>query len=111
VPQSVGPVNAVPDHQPEKQRTPWRPVIMSGDVAITRAVVVGILGTICASTAVFWVVASGGGAASAVVAALLAGAAAGAVGYIATPSLLGDERTRSSEGLTAAHGFVLWVCV
>ena len=103
-PKSFGPVEKEPE-------SPQHPVIMTEDVAASSMVVAGILGTICAVGTVSWVVASGGELIEALLAALLVGAAASGIGYIATPHLLGQKRTKPSEGLPHATGFILSVIV
>ena len=84
---------------------------MSEDVTAARAVIAAVLGTICALATVSWVLSSGGDSASAVVAAVVAGVAAGGIGYLATPGLLGRGRTKSSQGPAAASDFILRVRV
>jgi hypothetical protein len=111
VPRSIGALDVTTEKQTKIPRTTEQPVIMSEDVVAAKAVIAGTLGTICALAAVSWVVASGGGPALAVLGALLAGVAAGGIGYVATPRLLGSERTKSSESLAAVSGFNLRVRV
>jgi hypothetical protein len=103
-PKSFGSVEKEPE-------TPQHPVIMTEDIATSSVVVAGILGTICAVGTVSWVVASGGESIEALLAALLVGAAASGVGYLATPYLLGQDRTKSSEGSLQPTDFILSVIV
>ena len=103
------PVDGTTGNQPQISHLAGQPMIMPDDLASARAVIAGTLGTICAVAAVSWIVASGGESGSAVLGGLLAGAAAAGIGYVATPWLSGNERTKLPEGLTAASGFMLLV--
>jgi hypothetical protein len=89
----------------------WEPILMREDIALTMAVVVGVLASAAGVAAALLVVAFDGGTATAVATALLAALIAGTIGALVTVRIFRPMRSKALEPIMAARGLILWVRV